>query len=237
MQAIILAGGKGSRLKPYTTVLPKPLMPIGDYPILEVLLKQLRFYDFRNITVAVGHPKELIQAFFHDGKNWGLDIEYSMEDKPLGTAAPIKLIKNLQDNFLVMNGDVLTTLDYKNFFDFHKKNNAMCTIAMYQKPVKIDLGVLEINEKNELCDYIEKPTLTYNVSMGVYAFKKEVLEFIPENKYFDFPHLVKKLITNNIKVIGFPFDGYWLDIGRPNDYEQATEEFEKYKSQFLKNAE
>lgn len=235
MQTVILAGGKGTRLKPYTTVLPKPLMPIGDYPILEVILRQLKYHGTTDITMAVGHLKELIQAFFSDGKNWKLNIKYSFEDKPLGTAAPLKLIKGLEDNFIVMNGDVLTTLDYSDFFKFHKKSKALCTIAMYKKPVKIDLGVLETDKKGRLTGYIEKPTLNYNVSMGVYAFNKKALKFIPGNKYFDFPELMLELIKNEKNVQCYPFEGYWLDIGRPEDYDQAIEIFNSNISQFLKD--
>jgi len=234
MQTVILAGGKGTRLKPYTTAFPKPLMPIGNYPILEVVVKQLKYYSFNNIVIAVGHLKELIQAFLNNGEKWGLNILYSVEDKPLGTAAPLKLIKDLQDDFLVMNGDVLTNLEFDKFYQYHKKNDALCTIAMYRKPVNIDLGVLKIKEDNRLYDYIEKPVMNYNVSMGVYAFKKEVLSYIPEDKYFDFPDLIKELLRNNKEVLGYPFNGYWLDIGRPEDYELAVEEFEKHKSEFLK---
>ena len=234
MQAVILAGGKGTRLRPYTTAFPKPLMPIGDHPILEVVVKQLTNYGFSNIVIAVGHLKELIQAFLNNGEKWGVDISYSVEDKPLGTAAPLKLIKDLQDDFLVMNGDVLTNLAFDNFYQYHKDNDALCTIAMFKKPVNIDLGVLKTNEDNRLYDYIEKPILNYNVSMGVYAFKKEVLNYIPENEYLDFPNLIKELLRNNEEVLGYPFNGYWLDIGRPEDYELATDEFEKHKSEFLK---
>lgn len=234
MQAVILAGGKGTRLKPYTTVFPKPLMPIDNCPILEIVIKQLKYYGFSNIVMAVGHLKELLHAFFNDGKKWNVNISYSVEEKPIGTAAPLKLIKRLQDNFLVMNGDILTNLDYDEFFNYHKNSGSLCTIAMYKKKVKIDLGVLKTNKNNKLYDYIEKPTLDYNVSMGVYAFKKKVLDYIPENEYFDFPNLIKKLLKNNKKVLGYPFSGYWLDIGRPDDYETAIEEFEKYKSEFLK---
>ena len=234
MQVVILAGGKGTRLKPYTIAFPKPLMPIGDYPILEVVVKQLKYYGFDDIVIAVGHLKELIQAFLNNGEKWGVSISYSAEDKPLGTVAPLKLIKDLQNDFLVMNGDVLTNLEFNKFYQYHKDNAAICTIAMYRKPVKIDLGVLKINEDNSLYDYIEKPILNYNVSMGVYAFKKEVLEYIPENEYLDFPNLIKELLRNNKEVLVYPFNGYWLDIGRPEDYELATEEFEKNKSEFLK---
>ena len=234
MQAVILAGGKGARLKPYTTVFPKPLMPIGDYPIIEVVVRQLKYYSFNNIVMAVGHLKELIQAFLGEGGKWGVNITYSVEDEPLGTAAPLRLVKNLQDNFLVMNGDILTNLEFDKFYQYHKDSNALCTIAMYRKPVKIDLGVLKTNENNRLYDYIEKPILNYDVSMGVYAFKRAVLKYIPVNAYFDFPDLVKELIKNNEKILGYPFNEYWLDIGRPEDYELAIEEFEKHKTEFLK---
>lgn len=234
MQAVILAGGKGTRLKPYTTVFPKPLMPVGDLPILEIMIKQLKYYGIKNIIVAVGHLKDLIKAFFNDGKKWGVDISYSVEDKAMGTAAPLKLIKKLDSNFLVMNGDILTNLDYKKFFQYHKKNNALCTISMYKKYHQIDLGIIKKNEREEIFDYIEKPSLSYCVSMGIYAFKRDVVHFIPDNKYFDFPDLVKKLLKNGKQVLGYPFNGFWLDIGRPEDYEVAAEEFEKNKDEFLK---
>jgi len=237
MQAIILAGGKGTRLKPYTVVLPKPLMPIGDYPILEVIIRQLSKHSFNNITMAIGHLKQLLQAFFDDGKKWNVDIKYSVEEKPLGTAAPLSLIEDFEDDFLVLNGDVLTNLNYSDFFQYHKAENAVCTIASYAKPVKIDLGILEVDDSDCLTDYIEKPTLHYDVSMGIYAFRKEVLTYIPKGEYFDFPDLIRKLLSQNKKVMRYRFDGYWLDIGRPEDYERATEEFEKHRDEFLGDLE
>jgi NDP-sugar pyrophosphorylase family protein len=233
MQAIILAGGKGTRLKPYTTVFPKPLMPVGEYPILEIIIRQLKHFGVKEVILAVGHLKELIQAFFNDGRKWHLSIKYSMEEKPLGTAAPLKLIKNLHENFLVMNGDVLTNLDFRQFFDFHIENKAYCTISTFQKPVNVDLGIIKMNSQKQLVDYIEKPVLNYDVSMGVYAFKKDVLKFIPPDQYLDFPDLIKILLKNNKNVIGYPFKGYWLDIGRPDDYGAAVDEFENKKSEFL----
>ena len=236
MQAIILAGGKGTRLRPYTTVLPKPLMPIGDIPILEIVVKQLKYYGCDKMILAVGHLKELLKAFFNDGKKWDMEIKYSYEDKPMGTAGPLKLIRSndIEDNFIVMNGDVLTDLNYGEFFEYHKKNNALCTIATYQKPVKINLGVLEL-ENNGVVNYIEKPVLNYTVSMGVYAFKKETLDFIPPDTFFDFPDLIKKLIKENKKVMGYHFNNQWLDIGTPSDFEIANEVFEKNKNIFLKD--
>jgi NDP-mannose synthase len=233
MQAVILAGGKGARLKPYTTVFPKPLMPVGDLPILEVVIRQLKRHGFTEIIMAVGHLKELIQAFFQDGVAWGVDIRYSFEDQPLGTAGPLKLIEDLDDRFLVMNGDILTTLDYRGFFEGHGKSDAICTIASYPKPVKIDLGVLETEGSNRVIHYTEKPVLHYNVSMGIYAFDKRVIDFIPDHAYFDFPNLILRLIENRQTVRAHPFDGLWLDIGRPEDYDEAVRTFEANRSEFL----
>ena len=168
------------------------------------------------------------------GKKWGVNITYSFENKPLGTAAPIKLIKELDDNFLVMNGDVLTDIDFAEFMNYHKTKNSLCTIAMFPKPVKIDLGVLKVDGENKLEDYIEKPTLHYQVSMGVYAFNKEVLDYLPENEYCDFPDLIKALLNDDESVSGFPFEGNWLDIGRPEDYDEAIKKFDEKKNLFLK---
>jgi NDP-mannose synthase len=234
MQAVILAGGKGTRLRPYTTVFPKPLMPVGDQPILEVVIRQLKYHRFTRIVMAVGHLKELIQAFFQDGSPWGVDIQYSFEDKPLGTAGPLKLIRDLDDQFLVMNGDILTNLDFGRFIETHRRSDAVCTIATYPKPVKIDLGVLETRDGKRVSNYIEKPVLHYNVSMGIYAFNRRVMDYIPDNAYFDFPNLILRLIEKKQTVLSYPFDGLWLDIGHPEDYEEAAQTFEKNKSEFLK---
>ncbi len=233
MQAIILAGGKGTRLKPYTTVFPKPLMPIHDMPILEVVIRQLKKAGFKKITMAVGHLAELIEAFFGNGDKWGLKISYSREDIPLGTAGPLALLENLNDTFLVMNGDVLSDLNYTELVQFHLRQNAMATIAMYDKEVKIDLGILKANEYHEIYDYIEKPNLTYQVSMGIYVFNKEVMNHIPKRQYFDLPDLIHALIKAKEKIVGYHFKGYWRDIGRREDYEQAVEEFDKLKSSFV----
>lgn len=233
MQAIVLAGGKGTRLKPYTNVLPKPLMPIGDYSILEVTVCQLKFYGFTNITMTVNHLKELIQSFFSNGERWGVDINYSMEDKPLGTAAPIKLIDNLDTDFLVMNGDILTNINFKDFFDFHVQNKNLLTIATYKKKVKVDLGVL-IVENGLVEDYIEKPIKTYDVSMGMYIFNSKVLDYINYNEYMDIPDLVKTLLKQKQKVSVFEHTGIWLDIGRPEDYETACQVFEENITEFLR---
>lgn len=229
MQAIILAGGKGTRLRPYTTIFPKPLMPINDMPILEVVVRQLKQAGFKKITMAVGHLAELIEAFFKNGDKWRLEITYSREDTPLGTAGPLALLNDLDDTFLVMNGDVLSDLNYNNLIQFHHQQNSIATIAMYNKNVNIDLGIIKSNEYHEIYDYIEKPTLVYQVSMGIYVFDKRVLSYIPGGKYFDLPDLIKALIKAREKIVGYHFKGYWKDIGRQEDYEQAIEEFDKLK--------
>ena len=235
MKTIILAGGKGTRLAPYTTVFPKPLMPINDHPILEIVIRQLASYGFNNITLAVGYISELIEAFFGDGKKFGVKIEYSKEEKPLGTAAPLTLIKNLPETFLVMNGDVLTTLDYRQLVQHHLGNKGIVTIAMHQKEVNIDFGVMEFDGDKFLTKYIEKPIINYQVSMGIYVFNRSVLKYIPKNAYFDFPDLIQDLLRNGEKIVCYPSNDYWLDIGRNDDYQKANEEFAELKDQFLKS--
>ncbi len=233
MKAIVLAGGKGARLAPYTKILPKPLMPIDDMPILEVLLRQMKFSGVQDVILTVGHLSELLKAFFQDGRQWGLNICYSYEEKPLGTAGPIALVNDLEETFLVTNGDVLTTLDLKELIGFHKSRNAIATIASYQRQVHIDFGVLQMNGDCTVIGYNEKPNIDYVVSMGIYVFEPDVLKYIPKNQYLDFPDLVLKLIAAGERVLSFPFDGYWKDLGRPDDYEQAAEDFSKMRTQFL----
>lgn len=228
MKAVILAGGKGTRLKPYTTVLPKPLMPIGDKPILEIIIQQLKSYAFDEIIMAVGHLAELIMTFFNDGSKYGIKIRYIREDKPLGTAGPLALMKEeLNEPFLMMNGDVLTTLNYSDLIDYHKRNGAIATIALKKRNVKIDFGVPEVDEANNIVGYTEKPEIEYLVSMGVYVFEPRVLKYIRPKEYLDFPDLIKKLISNGESVKGYVYDGYWLDIGRSDDYKRANREIEE----------
>ena len=233
MRAIILAGGKGTRLHPYTTVLPKPLMPIGDMPILEVVLRQLRGAGVDRITMAVGHLAELLRTFFNDGSRLGMSIDYSLEDKPLGTVGPLTLISGLNATFLMMNGDVLTTLNYADLFAYHKRSRAIATIATCPRQVKIDFGVIEADKANLLTEYVEKPTHDYRVSMGVYVFEPEVLAYLNPDEYRDFPDLIKALIADKKRVMSYPFTGYWLDIGRADDYARAIEEFESRRAEFL----
>jgi len=233
MRAIILAGGKGTRLLPYTTVLPKPLMPVGDMPILEVVLRQLKAAGFDHATMAVGHLAELLRAFFNDGARFGLSIDYSMEHKPLGTVGPLTLIPNLSSTFLMMNGDVLTTLNYADLIAHHRRSGAIATIATYLRQAKVDFGVIKADPSNRLTEYVEKPTHNYRVSMGVYVFEPEVLRYLNPGEYRDFPDLIRTLIAEGKDVVSYPFSGYWLDIGRPDDYARATEEFESRRAEFL----
>jgi len=233
MKAIVLAGGKGTRLAPYTHILPKPLMPIDDMPILEVLLRQMKRAGVNHVVLTVGHLSSLLRAYFGTGEQWGLDISYSYEDKPLGTAGPIALVQGLDKTFLVTNGDVLTTLNLKKLIAFHKQKGGIATIAAHQRQVKIDLGVIQWDGDDRVSGYIEKPTTDYTVSMGMYIFEPRVLEYIPVGQYLDFPDLILKLLANGEKVCGYTFDGYWMDLGRPDDYAQANEDFCNMKKQFL----
>jgi NDP-sugar pyrophosphorylase family protein len=234
MKAVILAGGKGTRLKPYTTVFPKPLMPINDKPILEIVIQQLKSHGFGEIIITVGHLAELIMTFFGDGSKFRVEINYSREDKPLGTAGGLGLLKQeLNETFLMMNGDVLTTLNYSDLKDYHNRNGAIATIALNKREVDIDFGVVELDNDNSIVGYTEKPKIKYLVSMGVYVLEPEILKYIGPNEYLDFPNLIKKLISNGEIVKGYIYDGYWLDIGRPDDYERANREIEEIYDKLL----
>ncbi|MBK7455288.1 MAG: NTP transferase domain-containing protein [Anaerolineales bacterium] len=234
MRAVILAGGKGTRLAPYTTVLPKPLMPVGEMPILEIVMRQLVHHGFDDQTLAVGYLAELLMAYCGDGSKFGATLEYSREGQPLGTAGPIALVPNLNETFLVMNGDLLTTIDYSAMLKNHRERGMLATISCYQRDVKIDLGVIDVDSDNWVVNYIEKPTYHYEVSMGIYIFEPAILNYIPLNQKLDLPDLMLNLLKAGQKVNVFKFDGYWLDIGRPDDYERAIDEFAKHRQEFIK---
>lgn len=232
-RAIILAGGKGTRLRPYTVVLPKPLMPIGEYPILEVVIRQLVKHGFTHITIAVNHQADLIIAFFGNGAKWNVRIDYSLENTPLGTMGPLKLITDLPEHFLVMNGDILTDLNFSNFYKTHCANEQLFTISSYKREHKIDYGVLEKNAESNLTGFLEKPCNFYEVSMGIYMVKKAAMEYIPLGQPYGFDSLMLDLLNSKKTVHINLFEGYWLDIGRPDDYLQAIEEFENMKDTFI----
>jgi len=230
MRAIILAGGKGTRLRPYTYSLPKPLMPIGgEKPILEIILKQLTKHGFNYITIALNYMAKIIQAFFGDGSEWNLTIDYSLEEKELSTIGPLTLIKNLPDNFLVMNGDVLTDLNFREFFMWHTENNNDISVATYKRKSKIDFGTLKYNENNDIIEFTEKPEYKFDVSMGVYALNKRVINPLPKNEPYGFDQLMIDGIKSKLKIKAYPHSSYWLDVGRKDDYEKANEDYFKGK--------
>lgn len=231
--AVIMAGGRGTRLRPYTMVLPKPLVPVGEFPIMEIVIRQLVRDHFDRIIIAVNHQAELIETYFGDGRKYGVNIEYSLESKPLSTMGPLKLIEELPDNFIVMNSDILTDLNYADLLKEHIESGNIFTISAYNRTQNVEYGVLY--EKNGLLErFQEKPKLNYLVSMGVYVAAKEVLDFIPEDTYFGFDDLMKALLKRQEKIGVIKYKGYWLDIGRPDDYQIATDEFENLKGDFLK---
>ena len=230
MHVAILAGGLGVRLRPYTTALPKPLVPIGEeYAILDIILQQLKMRGFTRATLAIGHLGSLIRAFVGDGSRWGLDVDYSEEDQPLSTIGPLlNFIDRLPEHFLVMNGDVLTDLDYANLLERHVQWHAPLTVATYQRQVKIDFGTLETVD-GHIVKFAEKPTLSYGVSMGVYAMSRSTLAHYPKNVSFGFDDLVLDLLARRDRPRAYHFSGYWLDIGRPDDYDEANRTFDELR--------
>ena len=229
--AVILAGGKGTRLAPYTTVLPKPLMPIGDRAILEVVVEQLRRAGFPDLVFAVGHLGHLIRAVFQGGDEHGVSIRYHHEDRPLGTAGPLARMAELDEPFLMMNGDILTALDYGELYRFHRSSENILTIATHRRVVRQDYGVLELShpgvaEAVMVTGYREKPEQTCSVSMGIYVAAPEVRDYIRGDETLDMPDLVLRLLADGRAVGAFVYDGFWLDIGRREDYERAITTYE-----------
>ncbi len=240
MRAVILAGGKGTRLRPYTTVLPKPLMPLGDRPILELILHQLASAGFHHADLSVGHLGGLIRAYLTESKvlEGELEIGYIYEDEPLGTAGALKLIDPVpEEPFLVMNGDILTTLDYAELMGFHQRERPALTIASHQKEVQLSLGVIETaGGDNEVRGFVEKPTLHYEVSMGIYVYDPVALEHIPDGR-FDFPDVVLALLGAGERVLTYPFGGEWFDIGTRDEHERAMVEFDAHGGLFAPSEE
>ncbi len=233
----ILAGGKGTRLAPYTSVLPKPLMPVGDRAILEIVLGQLAACGFEHVTLCVGHLSHLIRAVLADGGNHGVNITYVHEAEPTGTAGPLKLIGHVDRTFIAMNGDLLTTLEYRDLLRAHRASGNVLTIATHARTVRIDYGVLHLDPSlervAEVSSFEEKPELSMAVSMGIYVLEPRALEYIPAGEYFDFPDLVKALLRAGEPVGAYRFDGYWLDIGRHEDYAEANRVWESSEHVFL----
>jgi len=229
---VLLAGGRGTRLAPYTTVFPKPLMPIGDRPVLEILLRRLAAAELRTVHLAVGHLAELIEAYFGDGSRFGVELRYWREPEPLGTAGPLASIDVASQTVLVMNGDLLTTLDFREFLDAHAASGAAATIAVHQRDVPIEYGVVK-RDGLTITGFEEKPTLSYEISMGVYAFERATIELVPEATRFDFPDLVHRLLERGLTINAHLSSAFWLDIGKPEDYELANSRFEELRPQLL----
>lgn len=223
--AVILAGGRGTRLRPYTIALPKPLVPIGDTPILEIIIRQLVAHKFDRLTLAVNHQADILRAYFGDGSKWGIEIDYSLERAPLGTMAPLKLIQGLPVDFLVLNGDILTDLNYAEFLNAHMRGKRLITVSAAARTQQIDYGVLEVGEGNLLAGFQEKPALPYLVSMGVYCLNKRALDWIPAEGAYGFDQLMLTLLKHRQPVTVTEHVGYWLDIGRPDDYQKAIDEW------------
>ncbi len=224
MQAVILAGGKGKRLRPYTTILPKPMMPVGDKPILGIIIETLARSGITDIVLTVGYLAGIIRAYFGDGKEFGVNIRYFVETEPLGTAGCLSMIDGLDEEFIVMNGDILTSLDFDALIAFHRRLGNPVTICSYKKDVQLTLGVLQLSE-DTVTDYIEKPRYSFDVSTGIYMMNRTVVSHIPRNRYFDFPTLIKALIAAREPISVFKFEGDWYDIGREEDYKAVLEKY------------
>ena len=234
-RAVILAGGKGIRLRPYSFVLPKPLMPIYKESVLEIIIKQLSFFGFKHITLAVNNRADLFKALFSNQKKYGVKIDISLETKELSTIGPLKLVKDLPENFLVMNGDILTDLNFKHFFNYHIEKNVYLTLCSHPVISKVDYGILETDKKNKLTKFKEKPTKKIEVSMGIYMVNKKILKLIPSNRKFGFNELIENMINNKQDINVYKAKKLWFDIGKAKDLSEATDFFLKYKKKFLRN--
>jgi NDP-sugar pyrophosphorylase family protein len=226
LKAVVLAGGRGTRLAPYTSVLPKPLMPIGERAILEIVLRQLLEHQIEDVTLSVGYLSHLIEAVLGDGSAHGISLSYSREEEALGTAAPLRLVDGLDSTFIVMNGDVLTKLDYQALVRHHQEHENIVTIAAKTRSIKIDYGVLHVasnGNSGRLRGFVEKPEISSRVSMGIYVMEPAALEHIPSEGYFDFPDLMLALLGKGARVGIYDYDGLWFDIGRAEDYQQAVD--------------
>lgn len=235
MKAVVLAAGEGTRLRPYTKVLPKPLLPLGERPMLDIILRQLAFYGFTEITVTAHWLRDAVRLFLNMMQDElpNVKLTYVAQDKLMGTAGGISSLPNLDDTFLVMNADVLTTMNYADIVRYHKEKGAALTIGMYNKTTKISLGVLEADADNNLVGYREKPEISTPVSMGIYVYDPAVLPYVPPDDYLDLPTLAKRLMDDGKRVVVYPFNGHWIDIGKPDEFEEAQKQYESLKHEFL----
>jgi NDP-sugar pyrophosphorylase family protein len=237
VNALILAGGKGARLRPFTFAIPKPLLPVGDLPILEVVIRQLAASGFERVVLALGHMAPLFSAQFGDGSAHGLRIEYLFEHEPLGTAAPLRGLTDFPDELLVMNGDILTDLSYTDLMAAHRASGKAATIAVAAREERIDYGVIEMDAQDTFVDYREKPTIPYFVSMGINVLSRRALEVLPASGRFDMPDLMLALHRSGAGVHCHRTTCYWQDIGRFDDYTRASEDFTREPGRFIRPGE
>lgn len=237
-QAVIMAGGKGTRLHPYSAFFPKPLMPLGDMPILELLLRRMKVAGICEVIIAVNHLRHLIEVYFGDGSDLGMRLYYSDEDKPLGTAGALgNMLPRLDDTFFVTNGDLLTTMDLRRMAISHIAERADASVGVYERENKIDFGLIEFDDQRRMSAYREKPTSKYHVSMGVYILRREAIRpHVSDVDYLDMPNLLLKIKGSNGNVVCFKDDCVWLDIGRPDDFALAQKMFEADRDVFLGHA-
>lgn len=233
MQAVIQAGGRGARLRPYSLVLPKPLMPVGDLPVIEMLLKWLRRSGIKKVYITIGYLGHLIRTLCGDGSQWDIEIIYSEESKPLGTVGPLQLIReHLDKTFLMLNGDLITDLDLREFIAFHRSHDGMVSVAVTDKDVRIDLGTIESNGQRITC-FREKPTYNFQVSMGMYCMEPDILKLVPKGVPFGFDDLMHTMLEQDLPVNIFKHNGCWMDIGRPEDFMRAQDVFRENKTAIL----
>lgn len=223
MEAVVLAGGKGTRLRLLTADLPKPLVPIGKHPIIEILISRLAGSGVSRVHMAVNHLADKIEAVVGDGSRFGLKIIYSREDEPLSTIGPLTLLENLPGNFLIVNGDLLCDIDFSKFFEFHLSSGHHLTVATYQRKDVIDYGVLQVDSDGLVTEFAEKPVYQFTVSTGIYAMNKLLLDRIPRGR-FGFDDLMRMMLAENLPIATVPHEGYWLDVGRPDDYDRALQD-------------
>lgn len=232
MRAIILAGGHGRRLAPYTTVVPKPLMPVDGMPILEILIRQLARDGVKRVTICLGPHGKIIRLYFADS-DLGVDIDYSEEVEPLGTMGPLRLIEDLPENFLVLNGDLLTDVSFAELFRKHCESGSVFSIGAFRREVATEFGVLESNAEGTLTGFQEKPRLSYTVSMGIYALNRSVVGLIPPGRAFGFDELVLDLLARGTNPRIFAHEGLWLDLGREEDFMTAQQIFDQKRDLLL----
>jgi NDP-sugar pyrophosphorylase family protein len=229
-----MAGGEGRRLRPITAVLPKPLVPIGEISVLEMVLRQLKWYGFDEAILCIGPKAELIMAVVGDGARFGLDVRYHIEARPMGTIGSLAVLEDLREDFLVLNGDVCTDMDFGAFFARHESHGSSATVSTYARRERIELGVLELDANRErLIGFQEKPNFDFWVAMGVNAFNRSVLDLVPDDRPFGFDDLMAAMLEAGLDVRVFPYDGFWLDIGRPDDYESILDQFPRIRADLL----